>query len=407
MPRFRRLFRFPWRTPQEIDREVDAEVQFHLEMRTQELIDQGMTPEAARADARRQFGNLEDTRRYCRALDQQTERQARWRLWLDELQHNLRYGARTLRKAPGFAAVTILTLALGIGATTAIFAVVNGVLLKPLPFEDQDELVSFWTPDGPFLSTARYFTFRDGHRVFEDVGSYVPYPNMSVTGLAEPEQVQTTGVTASFLPLLRVQPIIGRPFTAEDDSPGAPQTILLSHGYWLRRFGADPTVTGTTLRVNGIQREIIGVLPPALTLLRREAAIYYPLQLNRAESARGSNYRVVARLFPGATIEHASADVERMIPMVAEQFPDLFTPASPQLGGVSLRPLKQDYIGTIGSVLWVLLGAVGIVLLMACANVANLFLVRSEGRQREVAVRTLVSSLKEGDPRPDRPSAPA
>ncbi len=176
MPRIRRLFRFPWRTHQEIGREVDAEMQFHLDMRTQELIDQGMTPEAARAAARQQFGNLEDTRRYCRALDQQTERQARWRLWLDELWQGVRYGARTLRKAPGFAAVAILTLALGIGATTAIFTVVNGVLLKPLSFENQDELVSVWNRSPRFdkftLTPAQYFTYRGENAVFEDIGAW-------------------------------------------------------------------------------------------------------------------------------------------------------------------------------------------------------------------------------------------
>ena len=316
------------------------------------------------------------------------------------LWNDARFAMRGLLRAPGFTAITVGTLALGIGATTAIFTVVNGVLLKPLPFDDPDELVGVWnrtrTIDEISSTPAQYFTYRDENRVFEDIGSW-NNGQVSVTGLAEPEQLSAMWVTAGLLPLLRVQPVIGRRFSEEDDSPGASQTIMLSHAYWQRQFGADPGVLGSTLRVDGTQREIIGVLPAAFALSRQEAAIYLPFQWDRAEDSRGQFFhRAIARLSAGATVEQASADVDRMLPIWVERFPTNLTLTALEEGrfGGYARPLKEDVVGDIGNVLWVLLGTVGIVLLIACANVANLFLVRSEGRQQEVAVRTALGAAR-------------
>ncbi len=317
-----------------------------------------------------------------------------------ELWTDARFAMRGLFRAPGFTAITSGTLALGIGAVAAIFTVVNGVLLKPLPFEDPDELVSVGhtAPGAEIasagLSTAMGLTYREENRSFEDIGFW-DNRRVSVTGLAEPEQLRAARVTAGLLPVLRVQPVIGRRFTEEDDSPGAPQTIMLSYAYWQRQFAEDPGLVGGTLRVDGVPRQIIGVLPPTFALSRQAASIYLPLQWDRANLGAAWSHRAVGRLLPGVTIEQAHADVERMLPMVPERFPgavlSISTIERTQLGP-SLRPLKQDFVGNVGNVLWVLLGTVGIVLLIACANVSNLFLVRAEGRLQEVAVRTVMGA---------------
>ncbi len=337
------------------------------------------------------------------------------------LWNDARFALRGLFREPGFTVITIGTLALGIGATTAIFTVVNGVLLKPLPFEDQHELVGVLNRAGPgdgfALYPNQYFTYRDENRVFEDIAVfYYNDRGVTVTGLTEPEQVSATQVTAGLFPLLRVQPVIGRRFTEEDDSPGAPTTVMLSYAYWQRRFGADPAVVGSTMRVTaGPQWEIIGVLPPEFTLPRQEAAFYFPFQWEpdpafnivgkdftglsggpRVTVRAIGMYQAIARLSPGATIEQAGADLERILPIWLEHSPGAPTLASLEEAqwDTYARPLKQEYVGDIGNVLWVLLGTVGIVLLIACANVANLFLVRSEGRQQEVAVRTALGAAR-------------
>ncbi len=316
------------------------------------------------------------------------------------LLRDLRLPLRTLRKAPGFATVAILTLALGIGATTAIFTVVNGVLLKPLPFDDPDELVRIrnGTGNGYNLYQDQYFTYRDENRVFEDIGVFFSGSDTEVTisGLGPPDQVSATLVTAGLLSLLRVQPVIGRRFTEEDVSPGAPFTIMLSYAYWQRQFGADPAVVGRTPDVYGFPVEIIGVLPPEFTLPQEDASIYVAAQWDRANLQRLPEYSVIARLSSGATIEQASADLERMVPIWAAQSSNGPTLASLEETPwvTSVRPLKPDYVGDMGNMLWLLLGTVGIVLLIACANVANLFLVRSEGRRQEVAVRTALGASR-------------
>ena len=370
------------------DRELDEELRFHLERETEKHIEAGMNAKEARRQAHLGFGGVERFK--------EEVREARGLRLLEELGRDLRHGARMLRKAPGFTAVAILTLALGIGAKAAIFTVVNGVLLNPLPFEDPHKLVGVWnrgaTFDGMALSPDQYFTYRDENRVFEDFGVF-QHSEFTVTGLGEPELVDFTGVTAGLLPLLRVQPVIGRHFTEEDDSPGAPIiTAMLSYAYWQRQ-GADPAVVGRTLRMaGGTPLEIIGVLPPEFALPGgQDTSIYAPFRWNRATPpASVPVYSAIARLVPGATIERADADLERMLPIWVEQ-----SPTAPSLASLEeaqrvtyTRPLKQDYVGDIGNVLWLLLGTVGIVLLIACANVANLSLVRAPGRQQEIAVRT-------------------
>jgi len=314
----------------------------------------------------------------------------------------LRYVLRRLLRTPMFTAVALLTLAVGIGANTAIFSVVNGVLLKPLPYPEPDRLIGVWhTAPGVNIKElnngpSNYFTYREESRTFQDVGLFTG-DYVTVTGIAEPERVAGLDVTASVLPMLGAVPMLGRGFSAADDSPGTPETVILTYGYWQRRFGGDQSVIGRRLTVNGRAMEVIGVLPQSFRFLSRNPEIILPFQFDRAKIHLANfSYNGVARLKPGVTLEQASADVRRMLPMVMEKFPP------PQGMSVKifeearfaplLRPLKNDVIGDIGSVLWVLMGTIGIVLLIACANVANLLLVRAESRQQELAVRAALGA---------------
>jgi putative ABC transport system permease protein len=319
---------------------------------------------------------------------------------LDSFTHDLRYTLRKLARAPLFTTVAVLTLAVGIGSNAAIFSVVNGVLLKPLPFEDPETLVGIWhtAPGLGFpevnQSPALHFTYAAESRTFESVGMW-DNGSASVTGLDEPAQVEIMQVTHQTLPMLGIRPSLGRTFTPDEDTPEGPQTALLGHGYWQERFGGDPDVLGRTVTVNGVSREIIGVMPDGFRFLRYDPAIYLPFRFDEANVMMGNfSYQAMGRLLPDVSVAQANADVERMVPFATERYPGGLTLGmlqEAQFGGL-VRPLKQDVVGDVGSVLWVLLGTVAIVLLIACANVANLFIVRAEGRQREIAVRTAMGA---------------
>jgi predicted permease len=321
---------------------------------------------------------------------------------LDALHQQIRHAVRKLMRAPLFSAIALSTLAVGIGSNAAIFSVVNGVLLKPLPFEAPDELVGVWHTapglgfDDVNQSPALHFTYVEESRTFASVGMWDP-GQVSVTGLAEPEQVDAMWVTHQTLPLLRIRPMLGRTFTPEEDHPDGPQTVMLSHGYWERRFGGDAGVLGRTVSIDGVTREVIGVMPADLRFLAYDSDVYLPFRFDPDEVFVGNfSYQAVARLNPDASVESANADVERMLPVAVERYPGGISLGMMQEArfGPNVRPLKQDVVGDVGSVLWVLLGTVAIVLLIACANVANLFLVRSEGKQQEMAVRTAMGASK-------------
>ena len=309
---------------------------------------------------------------------------------------------RRLLRTPLFSIVAVVTLGVGIGANAALFSVVYGVLLKPLPYHDPGKLVGLWhrapgvgnrpMPMGP----AFYFTYRDENRVFEDIGLYNDGA-ASVTGVGDPERLDIMSVTDGTLRILRVTPAAGRLFSRQDDTPGSPQTVILSFAYWQRKFGGDPAVVGRSLTIDGVSREVIGVLPQSLKFLQSNPALYLPMRFNRAEVYVGNfSYQGLARLKPGATREQANTDVARMIPMVLDGYPlpPGFTKEmiAKVRFGPDVTPLSQDVIGNVGRLLWVLLAMVAIVLLIACANVANLFLVRAEGRQRELAIRSALGA---------------
>ncbi|MEP6540273.1 MAG: ABC transporter permease, partial [Bryobacteraceae bacterium] len=301
-----------------------------------------------------------------------------------------------------FTVISLLTLAIGIGANSAIFSVINGVLLKPLPFPHSEQLVALWqTAPGVNIkdldmAPSLYFVYADESRVFQDVSMWNE-GTVSVTGLAEPEEVPVISITNRLLPILGVNPALGRAFTVKDDDPKSPGTLMLTHGYWKSRFGADPSVLGRRILVEGEAVEVVGVLPESFQFMDLKPSLVLPLRFDRNKVHLGNfSYRGVARLKPGVSLEQANADVGRMLPMATTRFPPppgytakLFDDARI---GPNLRFLKADLIGDIGNTLWVLMGTMGIVLLIACANVANLLLVRADGRQQELAIRAALGA---------------
>ena len=310
----------------------------------------------------------------------------------------LKHVLRRLLRSPIFTIVTLATVAIGIGANSAIFSVVNGVLLKPLPYPDAEKLVGVWQSAPGIginqlqLSFSDYFTFLDENRSFQEFGLWNG-DSVSITGLGAPEQIQALDVTAGILPALGVQPSLGRWFSAKDDSPGSPATAILTYGYWTRRFGGDASAIGKRIVVDGKAMEIIGVMPQSFRFLDYGADLIIPFQFDRGKTTLGNfSYQGIARLKPGVSLAQANLDLTRMIPIVNTKFPPPPGFSVKLFEDVKIlpdvHPLKQDIIGDLGRVLWVLMGSIGVVLLIACANVANLLLVRAEGRQQELAIRS-------------------
>ncbi|MEZ5399292.1 MAG: ABC transporter permease [Bryobacteraceae bacterium] len=318
------------------------------------------------------------------------------------LTFDLRHTLRRLARTPGFTLATILVLALGIGANTAIFSVINGVLLRPLPFPDAERLIGVWQTapgvkiDDLNASLADYIAYREDSRTFADVAIWNGR-SITVTEFRDPERVD--GIQCSFrlFPMLGIHPALGRAFLEKDNVNGSPDVIMISHGYWRRRFGGDPKAVGRRVLVDGSPREIIGVLPPRTWFMDRTHDIVLPIRFDRnAVRLAGYNFQGIARLKPGVSIAQANADVRRMIDLELEKFPPppgmTIQMMKDARLGPKVRPLKDDLLGDIGNTLWVVMATVGIVLLIACANVANLLLVRTESRAQELAVRAALGA---------------